>query len=244
MRRVLFIDRDGTIIQEPSDFQVDRLEKVRFLPGVIKHLTKIAEESEFDLVMVTNQDGLGTETFPEESFDRAQDFVLRTLHDEGVRFSDIFIDRTFPHESAATRKPGVGMLGKYFSGEYDLASSYVIGDRPTDVQLAKNLGAKAIYIRNDNFQFEPDETQLLPLVVDSWKEIYELLRRPDRTASHSRKTNETDIVVALNLDGRGKAKISTGISFLDHMLEQVARHGSIDLMIEAKGDLHIDEHHT
>ncbi|MEO6333633.1 MAG: bifunctional histidinol-phosphatase/imidazoleglycerol-phosphate dehydratase HisB [Pyrinomonadaceae bacterium] len=244
MRRVLFIDRDGTIIQEPSDFQVDRLEKVRFLPGVIKHLTKIAEESEFDLVMVTNQDGLGTETFPEESFDRVQDFLLRTLLDEGVHFSDIFIDRTFPHESAATRKPGVGMLGKYFSGEYDLASSYVIGDRPTDVELAKNLGAKAIYIRNDNFQFEPDESQPLPLVVDTWKEIYELLRRPDRTASHRRKTNETDIVVALNLDGRGSAEISTGISFFDHMLEQLARHGFIDLMIEAKGDLHIDEHHT
>ncbi len=244
MRRVLFIDRDGTIIQEPSDFQVDRLDKVRFLPGVIKYLTKIAEESDFDLVMVTNQDGLGTETFPEESFDRAQNFVRRTLLDEGVHFSDIFIDRTFPHERAATRKPGVGMLGKYLGGEYDLASSYVIGDRPTDVQLANNLGAKAIYIQNNNFQFEPDETQFLPQVVDTWKEIYELLRRPERTASHRRKTNETDIVVTLNLDGSGSADISTGISFFDHMLEQVARHGSIDLHIQAKGDLHIDEHHT
>jgi len=243
MKRVLFIDRDGTIIREPSDFQVDRLEKVRFLPGVITYLAKLASETDFELAMVTNQDGLGTDGFPEESFDLAQNFVLQTLADEGIDFSGIFIDRTFPHDNAPTRKPGLGMLGKYFNGEYDLANSYVIGDRSTDVELAKNLGAKAIYIKNENFQLEPDKIQPT-LIVDGWKEIYELLRQPDRMAAHRRTTKETDIVVELNFDGSGASEISTGISFFDHMLEQLARHGGIDLKIQAKGDLHIDEHHT
>jgi imidazoleglycerol-phosphate dehydratase/histidinol-phosphatase len=193
--------------------------------------------------MVTNQDGLGTDGFPEESFNLAQDFILRTLADEQIYFADIFVDRTFAHEKAPTRKPGIGMLGKYFSSEYDLANSYVVGDRPTDVELAKNLGARAIFIKNENFELEPDETQPIS-IVEGWKEIYELLRRPDRRAAHQRTTKETDIVVELNLDGTGNSEISTGISFFDHMLEQIARHGSIDLKIEAKGDLHIDEHHT
>jgi imidazoleglycerol-phosphate dehydratase/histidinol-phosphatase len=243
MKRVLFIDRDGTIIREPSDFQVDRLEKVRFLPGAITYLAKLASETDFELVMVTNQDGLGTDGFSEESFDLAQNFVLQTLSDEGINFSDIFIDRTFAHEDAPTRKPKIGMLGKYLSGEYDLANSCVIGDRPTDIELAKNLGAKAIFIKSENFQCEPDATQPV-LIVGGWKEIYKLLRRPERIAAHRRTTKETDIVVELNLDGSGKAEIATGISFFDHMLEQIARHGSIDLRIQAKGDLHIDEHHT
>ena len=243
MKRVLFIDRDGTIIREPSDFQVDRLEKVSFLPGVITHLAKLASETDFGLVMVTNQDGLGTENFPEKSFDLAQNFVLEILADEGIHFDDIYIDRTFAHENAPTRKPRIGMLGKYLAGDYDIANSYVIGDRPTDVQLAKNLGSKAIYINNDNFVLEHDEIQPV-LLVDGWNEIYELLRHPDRTASHRRSTKETDILVELNLDGTGVAEISTGISFFDHMLEQIARHGSLDLKVEAKGDLHIDEHHT
>ena len=240
MKRVLFIDRDGTIIREPDDFQVDLLEKLRFLPGSITNLAKIAKETEFVIVMVTNQDGMGTEGFPESAFYPAQNFVLQTLADEGVEFADVFVDTTFEHENAPTRKPGTGMLGKYLTGEYDLANSYVIGDRPTDVQLARNLGAKAIYIRNDNFPL--DDTDVV--VVENWNEIYELLRRPERKVAHRRTTKETDIAMELNLDGTGKSEIATGISFFDHMLEQIARHGSIDLIVAAKGDLHIDEHHT
>jgi imidazoleglycerol-phosphate dehydratase / histidinol-phosphatase len=242
MKRVLFIDRDGTIIREPHDFQVDLLEKLRFLPGAITNLAKIALETDFVLVMVTNQDGLGTESFPESAFYPAQNFVLQTLADEGVEFADVFVDRTFPHENASTRKPETGMLGKYIAGEYDLANSYVIGDRPTDVQMAANLGAKAIYIRNPNFPLESEGESVNE--VNSWDDIYRHLRHPERKASHRRTTKETDILVELNLDGIGLAKISTGIDFFDHMLEQLARHGSIDLTIEAKGDLHVDEHHT
>lgn len=243
MKRVLFIDRDGTIIREPEDLQVDVIEKLRFLPQAITNLAKIARETDFVLVMVTNQDGMGTESFPESAFHPAQNFVLQTLADEGVDFEDVFVDTTFAHENAPTRKPGTGMLGKYLTGEYDLANSYVIGDRQTDVQLAKNLGARAIYIRNARFQLEANEDQMV-LSVDDWSEIYKILRRPDRRALHRRSTKETDILVELNLDGRGQSEISTGISFFDHMLEQIARHGSIDLRIEAIGDLHIDEHHT
>jgi imidazoleglycerol-phosphate dehydratase/histidinol-phosphatase len=240
MKKVLFIDRDGTIIREPEDFQVDLLEKLRFLPFAIANLAKIVRETEFALVMVTNQDGMGTEGFPESAFYPAQKFVLQTLADEGVEFADVYVDTTFAHENVPTRKPGTGMLGKYLTGEYDLANSYVIGDRPTDVQLARNLGAKAIYIRNENFPLDGEDA----FVVETWDEIYELLRRPPRTANHRRTTKETDIAVELNLDGSGKADIATGISFFDHMIEQIARHGAIDLKIEAKGDLHIDEHHT
>lgn len=243
MKKVLFIDRDGTIIREPIDFQVDLFSKLRFLPDAISNLAKIAAELNFELVMVTNQDGLGTKDFPEENFWPAQNFVLQTLEDEGVRFADVFVDRTMPQENAPTRKPGTGMLGKYLTGEYDLANSYVIGDRPTDVQLARNLGAKAIFIRNPNFTLD---TALVSntLEVDRWDEIYSLLKLPERRTSHRRTTNETNILVELNLDGTGRAQISTGIAFFDHMLEQLAKHSTVDLRIEAVGDLHIDQHHT
>ncbi len=243
MKQVLFIDRDGTLIREPHDFQVDLLEKLRFLPGSITRLAQIARETDFVLVMVTNQDGLGTESFPETAFHPAQNFVLQTFADEGVVFADVFVDRTLPHENAPTRKPGTAMLTKYLTGEYDLASSYVIGDRPTDVQLAKNLGAKAIYIENPNFPLASTGDTSVTTAND-WDEIYNILRMPHRRITHSRKTRETDITVDLNLDGAGVADISTGISFFDHMLEQLARHGQMDLSIKANGDLHIDEHHT
>lgn len=242
MKRVLFIDRDGTLIREPEDFQVDTLQKLRFLPGCISYLSRIAAETDLVLVMVTNQDGLGTEAFPESAFYPAQNFVLQTLADEGVVFADVYVDRTFPHENAPTRKPGTAMLTKYLTGEYDLANSYVIGDRPTDVTLAKNLGSQAIYIDNPNFPLGEDETNAV--TVTGWSEIYDLVRCPKRSVDHSRKTRETDIFISLDLDGTGQAEISTGISFFDHMLEQIARHGGIDLVIKATGDLHIDEHHT
>ena len=241
MKKVLFIDRDGTLIREPDDFQVDLLEKLRFLPGVITNLGKIVRETDFILVMVTNQDGLGTESFPETAFHPAQNFVIQALKDEGIEFADVFVDRTFPHENSPTRKPGTAMLTKYLTGEYDLTNSYVVGDRPTDVQLAKNLGSKAIYIRNPSFPLESDATAFS---VDDWIEIYNLLRAPERRVTHTRKTKETEITVELNLDGKGNSSISTGISFFDHMLEQLARHGGLDLNISASGDLHIDEHHT
>ena len=207
------------------------------------NLARIARETDLELVMMTNQDGLGTESFPETAFYPAQDFVLQTLADEGVEFADVFVDRTYEHENADTRKPGTGMLGKYLTGDYDLANSYVIGDRPTDVQLAKNLGAKAIYITNSNFPMV-GETDDSVTEVETWNDIYELLRRPPRKASHRRTTKETDILVEIDLDGTGAAHISTGLHFFDHMLEQIAHHGSLDLKIQAKGDLHVDEHHT
>lgn len=243
MKKVLFIDRDGTLIREPHDFQVDLLEKLRFLPGVITDLARIARETDYLLVMVTNQDGLGTPGFPETAFYPAQNFVIQTLADEGVVFEDVYVDPTFEHENAPTRKPGTGMLGKYLTGEYDLANSYVIGDRPTDVELAKNLGAKAIYLENVNFPLESDDQDNV-FTVNDWSEIYQLLKYPPRKVSHRRTTKETDITVELDLDGTGKAEVSTGLSFFDHMLEQLAVHGGLDLKIAASGDLHIDEHHT
>ena len=242
MKRVLFIDRDGTLIREPEDFQVDTLDKLRFLPGVITNLARVARETDLVLVMVTNQDGLGTASFPETTFFPVQNFVLQTLSDEGVEFADVFVDRTFPHENAPTRKPGTTMLTKYLTDEYDLTNSYVIGDRATDIELAKNLGTQAIYIRNQNFPLAEGEKGVFG--VDGWNEIYDLLKTPTRHVIHTRKTKETDITVDLDLDGTGISDISTGISFFDHMLEQLARHGGLDLTIKADGDLHIDEHHT
>ncbi len=243
MKRVLFIDRDGTLIREPDDFQVDALEKLRFIPGVITQLGRIARETDFVLVMVTNQDGMGTDGFPESAFYPAQNFVLDTLASEGIVFADVFVDSTMPHENAPTRKPGTAMLTKYLYG-YDLANSYVIGDRPTDVQLARNLGSKAIYIENASFplgELAGDGVH----TVDGWEEIYAILTAPDRrVVQHTRKTSETSISVELDLDGGGNAEISTGIAFFDHMLEQIARHGGFDLKITAKGDLEVDEHHT
>jgi len=240
MKRVLFIDRDGTIIREPEDFQVDSLEKVRFLPGAITNLARIARETDFALVMVSNQDGLGTESFPTESFDTPQRFVLDTLAGEGVVFDDVFIDGSLPEDNSPNRKPGTGMLRKYLDGSYDLRNSWVIGDRPTDIELARNLGAKAIFIRNPLFALDDSNVR----VVDGWDEIFEILRLPNRAVAHSRTTNETNINIELDLDGDGKSEISTGLRFLDHMLDQLAKHGSFDLKIEANGDLDIDEHHT
>ncbi len=241
MKKVLFVDRDGTLIEEPEDFQIDSFEKLKFLPEVFSYLGKIARELDYELVMVSNQDGLGTASFPEETFHPVQNFIVRTLENEGIVFSEVFIDRSFARENKLTRKPNTGMLTKYFSDQYDLKNSFVIGDRETDVQLAKNLGARAIFIKNKNFDLPETEDVF---VAESWKDIYEFLRLPPRRVAHRRTTKETDIAVELNLDGEGAAEISTGIAFFDHMLEQIARHGAIDLKIEAAGDLHIDEHHT
>jgi imidazoleglycerol-phosphate dehydratase / histidinol-phosphatase len=243
MKKVLFIDRDGTIIREPADFQVDSIEKLEFVPGVISSLAAIARETDFELVMVTNQDGLGTDSLPEKDFFPVHDLIMRTLTGENIEFADVFIDRSFEYEHAPTRKPLTGMLTRYLSDGYDLANSYVIGDRVTDVELAQNLGCKAIFLRNGNFD-PPKNDNVVMNVADSWRDIYEYLRLPRRRVTHKRITNETEIRVELDLDGSGKSEISTGIPFFDHMLDQLARHGSLDLKIIAKGDLEIDEHHT
>ena len=238
MKKVLFIDRDGTIIKEPpTDFQVDSLEKLEFVPRAISNLRKIAEETDYELVMVTNQDGLGTDSFPEETFWPAQYKMLKTLEEEGVIFSAIHVDRSFEHENAPTRKPRTGMLNQYMTEAYDLANSYVIGDRQTDVELAKNLGCKAIYIGSQGIEE-------VALSTSSWDDIYEFLRLPARKASVERNTSETQIKISLNLDGTGQCNIHTGLAFFDHMLEQLGRHGGTDLHIHVNGDLHIDEHHT
>jgi len=241
MKKVLFIDRDGTIIREPADFQVDSIEKLEFLPGAITSLAAIARELDYELVMVTNQDGLGTESLPEANFFPVHDLVMRTLAGENIEFAEVLIDRSFEYEKAPTRKPRTGMLTHYLSGDHDLANSYVIGDRVTDVELARNLGCKSIFLRNENFDLPASD---IAKIVDGWAEIYEHLKLPRRTVSHERITNETAISVELDLDGTGKSDISTGIPFFDHMLDQLARHGSLDLKVAAKGDLEIDEHHT
>jgi imidazoleglycerol-phosphate dehydratase / histidinol-phosphatase len=248
MKKVLFIDRDGTLIIEPPDEQIDSLEKLEFYPGVFSWLPRIAAETDFDLVIVTNQDGLGTERFPENTFWPAHNKMIKAFQNEGVVFSDTFIDKSLPAENKLTRKPGTAMLTKYFSEQFDLKNSFVIGDRLTDVQLAKNLGCKAILL-NDDTIFAPklqsaDLQSSCALVTQSWKEIYTLLTAPPRKANVQRVTKETGISIELNLDGSGKSAISTGLGFFDHMLDQLARHGNIDLTVKVKGDLHIDEHHT
>jgi imidazoleglycerol-phosphate dehydratase/histidinol-phosphatase len=245
MKKILFIDRDGTIIVEPPvDFQVDSLEKLSFLPKAISSLRKISEESDFELVMVTNQDGLGTDSFPEETFWLPQNKMMEILTGENIQFTDIHIDRTFEYENAPTRKPKTGMLEKYFDeSKYDLKNSFVLGDRLTDVQLAINLGAKAIYLGEN--PFENDEQALATILISNdWDKIYQFLRLPERTGFVERITKETKIWVDLNLDGKGKSKINTGLGFFDHMLDQLAKHSGADLMIKVEGDLHIDEHHT
>jgi imidazoleglycerol-phosphate dehydratase / histidinol-phosphatase len=243
MKSVLFIDRDGTLIHEPPEtFQIDSFEKLKFLPQVITFLGKIARELDYELVMVSNQDGLGTASLPNEDFYPVHNLMLEILANEGIHFAQICIDNSFAHENKPTRKPGTAMLAKYLSGEYDLANSFVIGDRLTDVQLANNLGAKAIFIKNyDSPESAKDD---IALIADDWEQIYNFLKLPPRTVTKHRKTKETDVLVELNLDGNGNGEISTGLNFLDHMLEQIARHGGIDLKIKAIGDLHIDEHHT
>src|SRR5260221_4820746 len=247
MKKVLFIDRDGTINTEPvNDPQIDSLEKLEFIPGVFTWLGKIARETDYELVIVTNQDGLGSATFPEETFWPVQNMIIKTLEGEGIKFDNVYIDGALPEENKPTRKPGIEMLTQYLNGEYDLKNSFVIGDRLTDIQLAKNLGAKAILFNSRSSKSEVENKGLAEsctLITDSWKEVYDTVK-PKRIASTTRTTKETNITVEVNLDGNGKAKIQTGLGFFDHMLEQIARHSLIDLQIEAKGDLHIDEHHT
>ncbi len=239
------------MIKETIDEQIDGFDKMIFYPKCIPFLSKIAQELDFELVMITNQDGLGTASFPEETFWPVHNFIMKTYENEGVIFDNVFLDRTFPHENKNTRKPGTGLLTDYFSSEYDLANSFVIGDRLTDVELAKNLGSKAIFI-NDNTNLGTGEISVkreeldfcIALETNDWQKIYEFLKLESRSASIIRKTNETDIFINLNLDGTGKSKIETGIAFFDHMLDQIARHGQMDLEILVKGDLQVDEHHT
>ena len=238
MKRVLFIDRDGTLaIEPPIDFQLDSLEKLEFYPGVFQWLSRIAKEFDYELVMVTNQDGLGTDSFPEDTFWPAQNKIIEAFKNEGVEFSEILIDKSFPEDNAPTRKPRTGLLNKYIHGNYDLKNSFVIGDRATDIELAKNLGSKGIYINTEGSDYAI-------LNTTSWEEIYNYLKAIPRTATVVRKTNETDIQVDINLDGSGKSNISTGLGFFDHMLEQISKHGNIDLFVKVDGDLEIDEHHT
>jgi imidazoleglycerol-phosphate dehydratase/histidinol-phosphatase len=248
MKRVLFIDRDGTLIREPeTDFQVDSLEKLEFMPDVFKAMHNIASVLDYELVMVTNQDGLGTSSFPENTFWPAQNMMLKAFENEGVKFTEIYIDPTLPEENAPTRKPGIAMLGKYTSGEYDLKNSFVIGDRLTDVQLAANLGAKAVlYSKNDLSSAVKNNNleNVLAFQTTEWLQVYAFLRAGERRASVERNTKETKILVELDLDGSGKSDISTGLGFFDHMLDQIAKHASIDLKIKVDGDLNVDEHHT
>ncbi|MCB0431557.1 MAG: bifunctional histidinol-phosphatase/imidazoleglycerol-phosphate dehydratase HisB [Mangrovimonas sp.] len=251
MKKVLFIDRDGTLIREPADEQIDAFEKLSFYPRAIQNMAKIAKELDYELVMVTNQDGLGTNSFPEKTFWPVHNFILKVFEDEGVVFSKVCIDRTFPKDKAPTRKPNTGMLTEFFSEAYDLENSLVIGDRLTDVELAKNLGSKAVYINTQTYlgtneisvKRETLET-VIALETASWDAIYEFLKLGSRVAEISRKTNETDIYIKANLNGSGKSNISTGIAFFDHMLDQLSRHGNLDLEIKVDGDLEVDEHHT
>ncbi len=245
-QKVLFIDRDGTIIAEPPvTFQVDTVEQIEFLPGVIRNLHFIRKKLDFEFALVTNQDGLGTEVYPQENFDRVQAKFIQTLANEDVTFDKIFIDKSFPEDNLPTRKPGTGMLTEYFSESYDLAGSYVIGDRTTDVELAKNLGCKAIFISNDqDILAEKRLIEYCALQTTSWDRIAEFLFAGERKAVVKRTTKETDILIELNLDGSGKCNISTGLKFFDHMLEQIGRHSGSDLTIQVKGDLEVDEHHT
>jgi imidazoleglycerol-phosphate dehydratase/histidinol-phosphatase len=251
--RVLFIDRDGTLINEaPPTYQIDDFSKVEFYPHMFQYMHRIATELDYELVMVSNQDGLGTDAFPEDTFHPVHDFIMKALENEGIKFKDVLIDKTFPHQNKPTRKPGIGMFANYLNNEaYDIKNSYVIGDRITDVQLAKNLNCKAIWINNDSSlgggEIKDSASalqEIIALETTSWQKIYEFLKLGLRQVSHERNTNETKIKVDINLDGSGKANIATGLGFFDHMLEQIARHGNIDLSIKTEGDLHIDEHHS
>lgn len=251
MTKILFIDRDGTLNLEPEDEQVDSFAKLRFYPRALYYLSKIAKELDYKLVMVTNQDGLGTTSHPEDNFWPIHNFIIDTYANEGIVFDEIIIDKTFAKDNAPTRKPGTALLTKYFGEAYDLQNSFVIGDRLNDIVLAKNLGAKGIYLRNndslgsaENLDKYETLSDIIALETQNWEDIYTFLRGGARAVKHERKTNETDIIIKLDLDGTGKAHISTGLNFFDHMLDQIARHGGMDLDIVAKGDLHIDEHHT
>lgn len=250
-KKVLFIDRDGSLIIEPEEEQLDAFEKLIFYPKVFTFLGKIVKELDYELVLVTNQEGLGTASFPEEGFWPVQHFILKSFENEGVVFDKVYIDKTFPHEKAPTRKPGTALLTSYFSEAYDLKNSFVIGDRLTDMGLAKNLGAQGIFMNDPTvektaeFAVERDALQShIALESSDWEEIYTFLKAKERTAEVIRKTRETDVAIKLNLDGTGKGAIATGLGFFDHMLEQLARHGQLDLEIKVIGDLHVDEHHT
>ena len=239
MKRILFIDRDGTLIEEPADEQIDAFEKLKFVPGVFRNLAFIREKLDFEFVMVSNQDGLGTDAFPEDTFWPVQNFILQTLAGEGITFDEILIDPHFPEDNAPTRKPGISMVEKYINDpEYDIANSYVIGDRPTDMQMAQNLGCKGLYLGT--------EEVTLPncRACKNWDEVCEIVFAGERVATVQRTTKETDIYIKINLDGTGKCNISTGLGFFDHMLEQIGRHSGSDLEIRVKGDLNVDEHHT
>jgi imidazoleglycerol-phosphate dehydratase/histidinol-phosphatase len=249
-QKVLFVDRDGTLIVEPEDWQVDAFEKLAFLEDVIVYLKKIKEELGYHVVIVTNQDGLGTETYPEHTFWPVHDLMMDIFRSQGVTFEDVYIDRTFAVENHPNRKPNIGLIGKYLEGDYDLTNSFMVGDRYTDIKFAKNFGGKGILIGRSTDTDDDDQLDIhglndaLALKTNQWKEIYEFLKYPERKSFVHRQTNETDIQVELLIDGKGKGIIHTGLGFFDHMLEQVAKHSGCDLRIEVKGDLHIDEHHT
>ncbi|KIC93429.1 bifunctional histidinol-phosphatase/imidazoleglycerol-phosphate dehydratase HisB [Flavihumibacter solisilvae] len=253
-KRVLFIDRDGTLINEaPPTYQLDSFDKLTFYPGMFEYMGRIARELDYELVMVTNQDGLGTDSFPENTFWPLHNLVMKSLEGEGIHFSDVLIDRSFPHEELPTRKPGTGMLTRYIGNpDYDMENSFVIGDRITDVQLAKNLGCRAIWLNLDqqlggteiSDKADALRSSVVALETTDWSQIYSFLKLGLRQVTHERNTNETKIRVELNMDGSGKSDISTGLGFFDHMLDQIARHGKIDMTVHTRGDLHIDEHHT
>lgn len=252
MKKVLFIDRDGTLIKEvPPTYQINSFEKLEFYPDMFTWMSRIAKELDFELVMVSNQDGLGTDSFPEETFTPVQNFILKTLANEGIAFSEILIDKSLPKENSPNRKPSTGMLTSYLgNNEYDIANSFVIGDRITDIQLAKNLGCKAIWLNNDptlglnEINTEEAFQESIALETTNWKSIYEYLRLGQRIIQHERNTNETKIQLLLNLDGKGNGVIDTGLNFFNHMLDQLSRHSGIDMMLKVQGDLQIDEHHT
>ena len=249
MKKILFIDRDGTLAIEPEEYQLDSFDKLVFYPEVFTFLGKIARELNYELVMITNQDGLGTDSFPEDTFWPVQQFLIKAFENEGVVFNDVLIDKSFPEDNAPTRKPRTGMLTRYLdTTAYDLENSFVIGDRLTDMELAKNLGSQGIFIVNDSDLGKEETTDEInfpiALKTSTWNTIYSFLKLEQRRVSYERKTNETDIKLQLNLDGNGKSKIDTGIPFFDHMIDQLARHGAMDIKLSVKGDLEVDEHHT
>ncbi len=247
-QKVLFVDRDGTLIDEPqTDFQIDNLRKLKLLPNIIHDLYKIQQKLDYLLVIVTNQDGLGTDRFPEDTFWETQNKMIELFESQGIKFDEVYIDEHYPYENSPNRKPNTGMLTKFFNGNYDLENSYVVGDRMTDIALAKNLGAKGIFLRHDYNASEivPENLQeVLACDAKNWHEIADFLLLPRRKAVFHRKTHETDIHIELNLDGTGKANIDTGLGFYNHMLDQLAKHSGVDITIKVHGDLHIDEHHT
>lgn len=244
MKKVLFIDRDGTLVIEPPiDYQLDSFEKLEFYPKALRNLYFLKKNTDFEWAMVTNQDGLGTDAFPENTFWPVHDLIMNTLEGEGIHFDEVFIDRSFPEENLPTRKPGTGMLQKYFCSDYDLAHSIVIGDRLTDVELAKNLGSKAIFL-NEEIVLPEELASVCILQTEDWDKVTELIFAGERKAEVRRTTKETDIFVSVNLDGNGTTDVTTGLGFFDHMLDQIGKHSGIDLTIHTKGDLNVDEHHT